>query len=171
MIRPTGIAAAILAATAIPALAQVGNPSPASRDTRPPTVIGQTGTMYDGNNADLRLPTEPNAYWARLWAELGARPATPALPRGSASARPALGSGALKAGASIDERHALPRRISNRRRAGGAYPAALVWHRARADRTGSEVERRWRPECAARGRAEGAAAEGTLFACRCRSCG
>src|SRR5271165_6657550 len=72
MIRPTGIAAAILAATAIPALAQVGNPSPASRDTRPPTVIGQTGTMYDGNNADLRLPTEPNAYWARLWAELGA---------------------------------------------------------------------------------------------------
>jgi hypothetical protein len=25
--------------------------------------------MYDGNNADLQLPSEQNAYWARLWAE------------------------------------------------------------------------------------------------------
>jgi hypothetical protein len=86
MIRPIGIAAAILAVTAIPALAQGGNPSPAPQGAQPPTVIGQTGTMYDGNNANLQLPPEPNAYWARLWAEPGAT--------GNAGAASAVGAGA-----------------------------------------------------------------------------
>ena len=72
MIRPLAIASAIFSATVIPALAQGGNPSPAPQGAQPPTVIGQTGTMYDGNNANLQLPPEPNAYWARLWAEPGA---------------------------------------------------------------------------------------------------
>lgn len=69
MIRPIAIATAILVAYAVPALAQ-GSP-PAPQGTRPPTVIGQTGTMYDGSNANLQLPPEPNAYWARLWSGAG----------------------------------------------------------------------------------------------------
>ena len=86
MVRPIAIAAAILAVTAVPALAQGGNPPPAPQGAQPPTVIGQTGTMYDGNNASLQLPPEPNAYWARLWAELGAT--------GNAGATSAVGAGA-----------------------------------------------------------------------------
>jgi hypothetical protein len=71
MIKPTAIATVMLIAAAIPALAQGGN-LPAPQGTRPPTLIGQTGTMYDGNNANLQLPSDQNAYWARLWAEPGA---------------------------------------------------------------------------------------------------
>jgi hypothetical protein len=67
VIRPIAIATTILVASATTVLAQ-GSP-PASPGTRPPAVIGQTGTMYDGNNANLQLPPEQNAYWARLWAE------------------------------------------------------------------------------------------------------
>ena len=58
----------ILAASATSTLAQGGAPQGAPH----PAVIGQTGTMYDGNNANLQLPPEQNAYWARLWAEPGA---------------------------------------------------------------------------------------------------
>ncbi len=72
MIRPIAIATAILATAAAPALAQGGNQPPAPQGAQPLTVIGQTGTMYDGNNANLQLAPEPNAYWARLWAEPGA---------------------------------------------------------------------------------------------------
>ena len=72
MIKPIAIATTILVAAAVPALAQGGNPSPAPQSAQPPTVIGQTGTMYDGNNANLQLPSEQNAYWAWLWAEPGA---------------------------------------------------------------------------------------------------
>jgi len=86
MIRHIAIAAAILAVTAIPALAQGGNPPPAPQGTQPPTVIGQTGTMYDGNNANLQLPPEQNAYWVELWAEPG--------PPGNAAAASAAGAGA-----------------------------------------------------------------------------
>jgi hypothetical protein len=71
MIRPIAIATAILATTAAPALAQGGNQPPAPQGAQPPTVIGQTGTMYDGNNANLQLPPEQNAYWARLWSGAG----------------------------------------------------------------------------------------------------
>jgi hypothetical protein len=35
-------------------------------------LFGQSGTMYDGNNANLQLPAAQNAYWVRLWAEPGA---------------------------------------------------------------------------------------------------
>ena len=66
MIKPFAIATMILLAAAMSALAQAGAPQ------RAPTVIGQTGTMYDGNNANLQLPPEQNAYWAQLWAEPGA---------------------------------------------------------------------------------------------------
>ena len=68
MIKPILIATMVLVAAAMSALAQVGAPQGAQH----PTVIGQTGTMYDGNNANLQLPPEQNAYWARLWAEPGA---------------------------------------------------------------------------------------------------
>ena len=72
MMQDIAIATMILVAAALPALAQGGNPSPAPHSAQPPTVIGKTGTMYDGNNANLQLPPEPNAYWSRLWSEPGA---------------------------------------------------------------------------------------------------
>jgi hypothetical protein len=72
MIKSITIATMLLLPAAMPALAQGGNPSPAPQGAQHPTVIGQTGTMYDGNNGSLQLPPEPNAYWARLWAEPGA---------------------------------------------------------------------------------------------------
>jgi hypothetical protein len=72
MIKPIAIAIMILLPAAMPAFAQGGNPSPAPQSAQHPTVIGQTGTMYDGNNANLQLPPEPNAYWSRLWSEPGA---------------------------------------------------------------------------------------------------
>jgi hypothetical protein len=68
MIKAIAIAATILVAEAVPALAQ----GDASQSAQRSTVLGQTGTMFDGNNADLQLPPEPNAYWAQLWAEPGA---------------------------------------------------------------------------------------------------
>jgi hypothetical protein len=68
MTKAIAIATMILLAAATSALAQGGAPQSAQR----PTVIGQTGTMYDGNNANLQLPLELNAYWSRLWAEPGA---------------------------------------------------------------------------------------------------
>jgi hypothetical protein len=82
MVRHIVIAAAILVVNTIPALAQGGNPPP---------VIGQTGTMYDGNNANLQLPPEQNAYWARLWAE----------PRATGNSGPASAVGAGAAGTSL----------------------------------------------------------------------
>jgi hypothetical protein len=68
MIKAITVATMILVAAGVPALAQGGVPQSAQH----PAVIGQTGTMYDGNNANLQLPPEPNAYWAQLWAEPGA---------------------------------------------------------------------------------------------------
>jgi hypothetical protein len=68
MIKAIAIATTLLTAAGVPALAQGGAPQNAQH----PMVIGQTGTMYDGNNANLQLPAEPDAYWAQLWAEPGA---------------------------------------------------------------------------------------------------
>lgn len=68
MIKLILIATMVLVAVAASAFAQGGAPQGAQH----PTVIGQTGTMYDGNNANLQLPSEQNAYWSRLWAEPGA---------------------------------------------------------------------------------------------------
>jgi hypothetical protein len=61
MIKPTAIAAMLLAGTALPALAQGG-------PTQGTSVVGQTGTMYDGNNAQLQLAPEPNAWYEDRWA-------------------------------------------------------------------------------------------------------
>jgi hypothetical protein len=69
MIRPAAIIGAIMLAAA-PVFAQ-GNGSPPGRSVRPPALFGQSGTMYDGNNANLQLPAAQNAYWVRLWAEVG----------------------------------------------------------------------------------------------------
>ena len=82
MIKAIAIAATILVAEAVPALAQGDAPQSAQRST----VLGQTGTMYDGNNANLQLPPEQNAYWTRLWAQLDAT--------GNSGAASALGPGA-----------------------------------------------------------------------------
>jgi hypothetical protein len=90
MMKPIVIATMILVSAAVSALAQGGNPPPAPQGARPPTVIGPTGTMYDGNNANLQLPSEQNEYWARLWAEPGA----------SGNAGPASAVGAGTAGTS-----------------------------------------------------------------------
>jgi hypothetical protein len=67
--RSIGLRTMTLIATIGPAFAQGGNPPPAPSAQRP--VIGQTGTMYDGNNADLQLAPQQNAYWAQLWAQPG----------------------------------------------------------------------------------------------------
>jgi hypothetical protein len=96
MIRPIKIATAILVFCAGPAFAQGRNPTPAPQDTPPSMVIGPTGTMYDGNNADLHLPSEYNAYWARLWAEPGATG-----PGATGNAGPASAVGAGTAGSSL----------------------------------------------------------------------
>ncbi len=92
MIKATAIATMMLIAAATSALAQGGNPSPAPQGARPPTAIGPTGTMYDGNNADLQLPPEQNAYSERLWAEPGATGNTgPASAVGARAAGTSLG--------------------------------------------------------------------------------
>jgi hypothetical protein len=67
MIKATGIVSVILVASTT-ALAQGNSTQSAPQGAHPPQVLGQTGTMYDGNNANLQLPPEPNRYWANLWA-------------------------------------------------------------------------------------------------------
>ena len=133
MIRPIAIATAILVATAIPALAQGGNP-PASQGTRPPMVIGQTGTMYDGNNANLQLPSEQNAYWARLWAEPGAGisgDTGSALAVGSGTAGTSLG--APRPAVNIDYRQTHAQGTSHPGVGDRARRTALAGPRVRAD--------------------------------------
>lgn len=87
MIKRIAIATITLVAAAAPPFAQGGPPQGAQH----PSVLGQTGTMYDGNNANLQLPPEQNAYWARLWAQPGAA--------GNSGPASAVGAGA--AGASL----------------------------------------------------------------------
>ena len=87
MIKPILIATMVLVAAPMSALAQGGAPQGAQHST----VIGQTGTMYDGNNANLQLPPEQNAYWAQLWAE----------PNASGNVGPPSAVGAGTAGTSL----------------------------------------------------------------------
>lgn len=68
MSRLIGIVSAILIASTAVVQAQGSRTQSVSRDVRPAHVLGQTGTMYDGDNAKLQLPSEPNGYWADLWA-------------------------------------------------------------------------------------------------------
>ena len=83
MVRVIGIMEAILIASAIIVLAQGGNAQTGAQGTRPLQVLGPTGTMYDGNNANLQLPAEPNEYWARLWAGSSRSSATGTASSGS----------------------------------------------------------------------------------------
>ena len=71
MMKPIVVAAIALVAQAMAAFAQHGNPpSAAPRGAaQPTTIMGRTGTMYDGSNTNLQVPPEQNAYWARLWAQ------------------------------------------------------------------------------------------------------
>ena len=64
MIKPIAIAAMLLGGAAQLALAQ-GGPT---RGAQEPSVVGQTGTMHDGNNAQLQLTTERNAWYEDRWA-------------------------------------------------------------------------------------------------------
>ena len=65
MSKTMWVAQAMLLASTTVVLAQAGKTQSAPRDTK---VLSQTGTMYDGNNANLQLPAEPNSYWVELWA-------------------------------------------------------------------------------------------------------
>jgi len=69
---------------AVATLARGGNPPPTLQPTQASVVLGPTGTMYDGNNADLRLRPDPNPYWAQLWAEPNAVGNASAVGAGSA---------------------------------------------------------------------------------------
>jgi hypothetical protein len=68
MTRAMGIAQTMLLASTTMVLAQGGNTPSAPQKAPPPQVLSETGTMYDGNNANLQLPAEPNRYWVDLWA-------------------------------------------------------------------------------------------------------
>ena len=63
MIRAMAIAQTILIASVTVVREQHNNAG-----QQPPKVLSATGTMYDGNNANLQLPAEPNEYWVQLWA-------------------------------------------------------------------------------------------------------
>ena len=79
MIRAMWVAQTMLLASTTFVLAQAGKTQSAPRDMPPPKVLSQTGTMYDGNNANLQLPAEPNRYWVELWAApISTRSAGPA---------------------------------------------------------------------------------------------
>jgi hypothetical protein len=89
MIKAIGIVSAILVATTTVALAEGNSTQSAPQGAHPAQVLGQTGTMYDGNNANLQLPPEPNRYWADLWA--APIPAQNTGPAGAAAASSAGG--------------------------------------------------------------------------------
>jgi hypothetical protein len=91
MIKAIAIVQAILIASTVVALAQRDNAQPVSQAGQPPEVLGQTGSMYDGNNANLQLPAEPNEYWARLWA----------APISTANTGPASSAGPAAASSSV----------------------------------------------------------------------
>ena len=100
MIGPIQIVAVAMLIAAAPVLAaqgggaQGGGAPPAPRSTQPPKVLGKTGTMYDGNNARLRLPPEQNAWYENAWA--GYQPNQAAI-----SAAPASATGAGAAGTAL----------------------------------------------------------------------
>ena len=92
MLRAMGIAQTMLFASATIVLGQGSNPQSAPRRAPPPQVLSQTGTMYDGDNANLQLPTEPNRYWVDLWAApISTRSPGPASTANSVNGRPGTG--------------------------------------------------------------------------------
>ncbi|MBV8661527.1 MAG: hypothetical protein JO107_00365 [Hyphomicrobiales bacterium] len=99
MIRAVAIVQAMLIAIAptTVVLAQATNTQSAPKSGGPP-VLGETGTMYDGNNANLQLPAEPDKYWTNRWAaSVGAGNIGPAGASGPSGAGPSSG-GASGAG-------------------------------------------------------------------------
>ena len=96
MIKTTGIVSAILIASTAVVLAQSNSMQSVPQSAHPPQVLGQTGTMYDGNNAKLQLPPEPNRYWANLWA--APIPAENTGPAGAAAAAASSAGGPSGAG-------------------------------------------------------------------------
>ncbi|MBV9825659.1 MAG: hypothetical protein JO001_08290 [Alphaproteobacteria bacterium] len=64
MLRLLGIAMALTVAAK--SWAQSSTPAPQNQSAR--AVLGPSGTMYDGNNADLRLLPEPDPWFAEKWA-------------------------------------------------------------------------------------------------------
>jgi hypothetical protein len=68
MIRTMVHAQTVLFASTAMVLAQTNAPQSAPQKPPPPQVFSQTGTMYNGANANLQLPPEPNKYWLNLWA-------------------------------------------------------------------------------------------------------
>ena len=99
MIKGIGVLSAILVATTTVAPAQGNSTQSAPPGAHPPQVLGPAGTMYNGNNANLQLPPEPNRYWADLWAapisveNIG--------PGGAAAASAAASSGGGPSGAGV----------------------------------------------------------------------
>ena len=87
MLRSVCIVLVLTAAA--PAFAQ-GSGGPTQNSKGPP-VLGPTGTMYDGNNARLSLPSERNAWFLEQWAGYVPVPAGP----------PAAATGAGAAGTSL----------------------------------------------------------------------
>lgn len=68
MLRTVTIAAAALLVGVGATWAQGNTTSAAAPFSNPVAqVLGPTGTMYDGNNAELRLPPDPNAWFAQKW--------------------------------------------------------------------------------------------------------
>ena len=87
MIKTTGTVSAILIASATVVFAQGSGTQSTPQGVQPPQMLGQTGTMHDGNNARLQLPPEPNSYWANLWA--ASVPAENTSPAAATAASPA----------------------------------------------------------------------------------
>jgi hypothetical protein len=67
MIRTMWGVQTILIASTTVVLAQGNHGPPVSHGTAPTQVLGATGTMYDGNNTNLQLPSELDRYWSSLW--------------------------------------------------------------------------------------------------------
>jgi len=99
MIKAISIVSAILVTTTAVAVAQGNSTQSAPQGAHPRQVLGQTGTMYDGNNADLQLPPEPNRYWADLWA--APVPAQHIGPAGAAAASAAASAAGGPSGAGV----------------------------------------------------------------------
>jgi len=83
MIKAMWVAQTMLFASTTFVLGQAGKTQSAPGDTPPPHVLSQTGTMYDGNNANLQLPAEPNRYWVSFGPRRSRReaPRPPPQPR------------------------------------------------------------------------------------------
>jgi hypothetical protein len=85
MIRAIGIWQMVLIALTVGALAQGSSTQSVPQHTNRAQILGQTGTMYDGNNANLRLPTEANRYWKDRWAAPISATTTSPVPGGGSA--------------------------------------------------------------------------------------